>query len=165
MDVSEHEVLSSRVTSPSISSAAETSVAAANSVQSPSVQSPSVQSPSVQSPSVQSPDGVLVSVLLFASLKDALGGDLISVLVTPAAPVESSDQSQHPAQSVFVSDLLRCCAEQHPPIERWLPYVKVAVNCEYASAGDAVLATDEIALLPPVSGGSPTKRIAGSSRF
>lgn len=144
MDVSEHEVLSSRVTSLSTSSAAETSSVAAEN-------------------SVQAPDGVLVSVLLFASLKDAVGGDRISVLITPAAPVGLSPQ--HPSESVLVSDLLRCCAEQHPPIERWLPYVKVAVNCEYASAGDAVLATDEIALLPPVSGGATTKCTVGASRF
>ncbi len=143
MDVSEHEVLSNRVISPSIPSAAETTIAAEN--------------------SVQAPYSVVVSVLLFASLKDALGCDRISVLVTPAAPAGLSPQ--HPSEGVFVSDLLRCCAQQHSPIERWLPYVKVAVNCEYASAGDAVLATDEIALLPPVSGGATTKRIAGSSRF
>ncbi len=122
---------------------------------------PAPSSPSSDTNSVQLQD-VVFSVLLFASLKDAAQCDRISVRV---APTETSTQSHHQPEDVFVSDLLRCCAEQHPRLARWLPYVKVAVNCEYARSNDNVSPTDEIALLPPVSGGATTKRIAASSRF
>ncbi len=96
-------------------------------------------------------DSLVFCVLLFASLKDAVGRDRISVHVPIANAVEPDTRRQ----SVSWSELLRCCAEQHPPLAPWLPYVKAAVNREYADAGVLVSPSDEIALLPPVSGGAP----------
>lgn len=111
---------------------------------------------SVAQNSVPAENGALFSVLLFASLKDAAGCERIAVRVTPiVVPAEPfSTQSHCQTVDVRVSDLLRCCGEQHPALARWLPYVKIAVNCEYAQSDAAVVATDEIALLPPVSGGA-----------
>ena len=82
------------------------------------------------------------SVLLFASLKDAAGAGAIMVRF-----------DKRNAQEVTVDELLRLCGEQHPALAKWLPYVSVAVNCEYATGAQSIGADDEIAFLPPVSGG------------
>ncbi|HEX8833084.1 MAG TPA: MoaD/ThiS family protein [Abditibacteriaceae bacterium] len=81
------------------------------------------------------------AVLLFASLRDAAGADGVSV---------SIPESVNP---VTVSSLLEACAVQYPLLAAWLPHIKVAVNCEYATPDFTVTSRDEIALLPPVSGG------------
>ena len=44
--------------------------------------------------------------------------------------------------------------ECHAARPLWLPYVQVAVNCEYSHREQRVGASDEVALLPPVSGGA-----------
>ena len=80
------------------------------------------------------------TVLLFASLKDAVQTSSISVVA--AEP------------RVSVADLLRLCGEQFPALSPYLPYVRVAVNFEYSNNEQSVSFTDEIAFLPPVSGGS-----------
>lgn len=83
-------------------------------------------------------------VLLFASLQDAVMTDRIVVQVPPAAD-----------GSVAVAELLTQCGQQYPELASWLPHVRVAVNCEYvAGTGSLLHAGDEIALLPPVAGGS-----------
>jgi molybdopterin converting factor small subunit len=89
------------------------------------------------------------TLLLFASLRDAAGHDFIEVLVAPREP-HVEEFSQHP---VTVEQLLTACVEQYPGLARWKDYVKVAVNCDYSSLDQIVLPTDEIALIPPVSGG------------
>lgn len=83
------------------------------------------------------------SILLFASLKDAAGAGQITVQVQNSG-----------AQAITVDELLRECATQYPAIAKWLPYVRVAVNCTYAAGAQTVCTDDEIALLPPVSGGA-----------
>ncbi len=85
-----------------------------------------------------------IPVLLFAGLKEAAGADQISVRV----PQESS------TEKVSLDVLLACCCRQYPKLQPWMPYVKVAVNCEYSQQETFVGADDEIALLPPVSGGA-----------
>ncbi|MDQ3814036.1 MAG: MoaD/ThiS family protein [Armatimonadota bacterium] len=82
------------------------------------------------------------TVLLFASLKDAVAADRITVRVSSSAPLT-------------VAELLAHCGQQYPALAPWLPHVKVAVNCAYADARQQVAAGDEIALLPPVAGGDP----------
>ena len=52
-----------------------------------------------------------------------------------------------------VADVLRETGEQHPALSRHLPHCRVAVNREYAREHEPVREGDEIALLPPVSGG------------
>ena len=84
-----------------------------------------------------------LNVLLFASLKDAAGAEQIRVQIP--AQVETP---------VTVADFLVECGRQYPVLEAWLPHVRVAVNCAYASVEETVKSGDEIALLPPVSGGA-----------
>lgn len=79
------------------------------------------------------------NVLLFAGLKDAVGRDSITVHVDAASP--------------RLADLLEACAQQFPVIARWLPHVRVAVDCEYSAADVALHGGEEIALIPPVAGG------------
>jgi molybdopterin synthase catalytic subunit len=79
-------------------------------------------------------------VLLFGSLKDRLQRESIEVTVPEPN----------------VGALLKSCGEQYPELAPWLPYVRVAVNCEYAAPDTAIHVEDEIALLPPVAGGQST---------
>jgi molybdopterin converting factor small subunit len=85
-----------------------------------------------------------IPVLLFAGLKEAAGAEQVLVRV----PQESS------TEKVSLDVLLACCCRQYPKLQPWMPYVKVAVNCEYSQQERLVGADDEIALLPPVSGGA-----------
>lgn len=80
-----------------------------------------------------------VKILLFASLKDALNTSQLELEV--------------PANS-RVEDVLRLLGEREPKIARWLGHVRVARNLDYASPTDEVRNGDELALIPPVSGGS-----------
>jgi sulfur-carrier protein len=51
-----------------------------------------------------------------------------------------------------VGDLRRALSTQYPPLDR-LNSLFIAVNQEYAPDEKMLSATDEIALIPPVSGG------------
>ena len=62
---------------------------------------------------------------------------------------EHGDHDKIPLHQVLDS-----CARQYPHLARWLPHVRVAVNQEYSATDCLVSADDEIALLPPVAGGS-----------
>jgi molybdopterin converting factor subunit 1 len=79
-----------------------------------------------------------IEVLLFASLKDAAHADRVNVQLPEA---------------ITVADLLHATGEQFPALSRHLPHCRVAVNREYARNDQPVREGDEIALLPPVSGG------------
>jgi molybdopterin converting factor small subunit len=85
-----------------------------------------------------------IPVLLFAVLKEAAGAERVLVRVPDVAASEK----------VTLDSLLACCARQYPALEAWLPHVQVAVNCEYSHREQRVGAADEVALLPPVSGGA-----------
>ncbi len=77
-------------------------------------------------------------VLFFAQLKDATGCD--SAEIAPASPLN--------AEQLWV-ELLK----KFPKLAAYRSSVRLAKNCEYA-ASDAVFATDdEVAIIPPVSGG------------
>ncbi len=82
---------------------------------------------------------MLIQVLLFASLKDALGTDQLALELPAGARV---------------ADVLHALAEREPKITPWLQHVRVARNLDYAAADEEVRQGDEIALIPPVSGGS-----------
>jgi MoaE-MoaD fusion protein len=81
------------------------------------------------------------TLLLFAGLRDAAGADSVAVNLAFGG------------ESVALAKVLEACAEQHPKLAKWLPHIKVAVNCEYSQGDVPVKPSDEIALLPPVSGG------------
>ena len=79
-----------------------------------------------------------LKVLLFASLRDAVGARSLELELLPGATVAEM-------KSKLIAD--------HPALARWQETVKVAVNREYAADDDLIPAQAEIALIPPVSGG------------
>lgn len=87
-----------------------------------------------------------VRVLFFGVLKEKLGKSSDELnLTTPAA----------------VSDVLSHYERVHPFLKQWFTSIAVSVNREYASPQTKLKDGDEIALLPPVSGGAGRARIVG----
>lgn len=85
-----------------------------------------------------------VSVRLFAGLRERAGGDRVEVELPEGA---------------VVRDLLAAMAST--PVGALAPgQCVVAINREYAGASEPVHAEDEVALVPPVSGGEgPVRRV------
>jgi len=79
-----------------------------------------------------------IQILLFASLKDVLGRAQLPLDVPEGASM---------------SDALALLSEREPQVARFLPHVRVARNLDYASPDEVLQNGDEIALIPPVSGG------------
>lgn len=77
-------------------------------------------------------------ILLFAQLKElAKAGHIYLELNEPCT----------------VQQLLNQLGGQHPQLKPELAFVKVAINGVYASAGQSIQPSTEVALLPPISGG------------
>ena len=81
---------------------------------------------------------IRVKVKFFAIARDIAGTDETIMSIpdgsTPSAVLES-------------------LAESFPGLQKWMAHLRVAVNCEYTE-GDAILDDrDEVAIIPPVSGG------------
>jgi molybdopterin converting factor subunit 1 len=81
---------------------------------------------------------ISVKIKLFAALRDLIGNDEKLLLL----PKES--------RSSAVLDML---AVEFPQLNEWRPHLRVAVNWEYVSLDHILRDNDEIALIPPVSGG------------
>jgi len=81
-----------------------------------------------------------IRVLFFGVLKDLVG--------------RSSETLDFP-EGAHLGDVLSHYARQAPQFRAMLPALAFSVNQEYARAERALAAGDEVALLPPVSGGSP----------
>jgi molybdopterin converting factor subunit 1 len=79
-----------------------------------------------------------VKVKFFASYKEALGKDEIDL--------ELDDDSN-------VSKLLDILRKDHPKLGNLMETLVVSVNLEYADYEKKLKEGDEVALLPPVSGG------------
>jgi molybdopterin synthase catalytic subunit len=77
-------------------------------------------------------------ILFFAQLKDATGCDSAELAVDSPLDVE-----------MFWSELLK----QFPKLAAHRASVRLARNWEYAAPGAQFSSTDEVALIPPVSGG------------
>jgi molybdopterin synthase catalytic subunit len=86
-----------------------------------------------------------VSVLLFGSLREATGAKELDVALPEAASV---------------ADLSALLARDHPVFARLPGRVRVSVNYEVVDAGHALRDGDEVAYLPPVSGGGGRCRIS-----
>jgi len=86
-----------------------------------------------------------VRVLFFGMLKELVG---------KASDTLDLDQG------ASVADLLAHYETQIPRLRESLPSLALAVNQEYASAGTKLRSNDEVAILPPVSGGKNGSRIA-----
>src|SRR5687768_143161 len=83
-----------------------------------------------------------VSVRLFAILRERAGRDSVELELPEGSRVADA----------------MAALEREPGLADVLPRLPVAmaVNREYAEAGTALAAGDELALIPPVSGGAPT---------
>lgn len=79
-----------------------------------------------------------MKILLFAGLADAVGRPSVEVDVT--SPVK-------------VKELKRLVAETHPAAKNGLETCFAAINQDYADDEAVVEANDEVAFIPPVSGG------------
>jgi len=86
---------------------------------------------------------VPVTVLYFAIAREAAGTDSDSIVGAPAT----------------VGALRAFLAERHPALARVLPRCRLAVNQEFAGDGDSVPDGAEVAVIPPVSGGSGRFRV------
>jgi molybdopterin converting factor subunit 1 len=85
-------------------------------------------------------------VLYFASAKDATGLSSEEILIP-----ETSE-----SQSISIADLFELLETRHPKLKqkKILASVAVAVNLEYVEIEEGVVkAGDEVAIIPPVSGG------------
>jgi molybdopterin synthase catalytic subunit len=78
-------------------------------------------------------------VLCFGRLREMIAPEFAAELSSPAA----------------VADLLHSLREQHPALAAYDGAIAVAVNQSFASSATLLAEGDEVALLPPVSGGSP----------
>jgi molybdopterin converting factor subunit 1 len=78
-----------------------------------------------------------VTVLAFGIAKDIFGGSAVGVELSDAATT---------------NDLKVQLEKWYPKLKQLSSYM-VAVNNEYANDTQAIKATDEIAIIPPVSGG------------
>jgi MoaE-MoaD fusion protein len=83
-------------------------------------------------------DHMRVRVLFFGMLKDLLG--------------KSSDSLELP-ESASVRDVLAHYESQFPRMTQALPSLAIAVNQQYAAPDTKLKSNDEVAFLPPVSGG------------
>ena len=79
-----------------------------------------------------------IKVKLFAILRDRAGTSDLSLDLPPDS---------------VTSVALESIALQHPGIRALLPRAAVAINREYASRDTTLNDGDELALIPPVSGG------------
>ncbi len=82
-----------------------------------------------------------VTVLFFGALKD-LAGRGSDLLLLP--------------EGATISDLLAHYEAQFPRLKAYLPAIATSINQEYVTRGAGLHDLDEVALLPPVSGGSET---------
>jgi molybdopterin synthase catalytic subunit len=82
---------------------------------------------------------VQVQLLFFASLADTIGSRRLTLDVPEDTTVER---------------LLDRLTELHPGVEKYRPVLLTAVNQEYAGPGHGLGEGDEVAIFPPVSGGS-----------
>jgi len=83
-----------------------------------------------------------VTILLFAGLAERANERQIPLTLPEQATVR---------------DLLEACAQQHPALAPLLGSCFVSINHEYAAPDQPVAQDDEIALLPPVSGGEEAR--------
>ncbi|WP_255668517.1 molybdopterin converting factor subunit 1 [Brevibacillus daliensis] len=85
---------------------------------------------------------VPVTILLFAGLAERAGTSQLSIEITEHASVQ---------------DLLEKLRAEYPALAELLPSCFVSVNQEYADPTTQIKSQDEIAILPPVSGGEETR--------
>jgi molybdopterin converting factor subunit 1 len=80
----------------------------------------------------------MLTVLLFAKLRDAAGSEAVAVELPAGATV---------------ADLRRRLADSYPGLAGLLERSAVAVNHDFADSTRPLRPGDEVAVIPPVSGG------------
>ena len=85
---------------------------------------------------------MLVHLRFFASLRERLG---------------RSEAEWELAEGASVGDLWSALCTQHPQLTELSVAVTFAVNREYVSRDHRLALHDEVALIPPVSGGSDVR--------
>ncbi len=80
-----------------------------------------------------------ITILYFAAARERVGLPRESLELPPGARV---------------TDVLRLLATRHPALAPLLPHLRVAVNQEFSGTEAEVPAGAELALIPPVAGGS-----------
>jgi molybdopterin synthase catalytic subunit len=91
-----------------------------------------------------------IQIKLFATLKDKAGTNKITVSVEEPATVAT---------------LLGAAEKAYPNLATSLPIALVSVNKSYAGVDTAVSPGDEVALFPPVSGGSGAEELPHPTYF
>jgi molybdopterin converting factor subunit 1 len=81
----------------------------------------------------------MMTIKLFATLKDRAGANEIQLATT---------------NPLTVRELRTLVSQQHPRLAELVARSVVSVNQEFAFNEDVVQASDEVAIFPPVSGGS-----------
>jgi molybdopterin converting factor subunit 1 len=81
---------------------------------------------------------LIVRVKLFAAARQLVGADVVDVEVDGPATVAGTR---------------RALVEQFPALSKLAKHALFAVNAEYASSETPISPEDEIACIPPVSGG------------
>ena len=79
-----------------------------------------------------------VTILLFGKAREIAGAGEIRIPAPPGSTTET---------------ILEAIVGRHPALEEWKPFLRIAVNGEYAPSGRGVSPGDEVAVIPPVSGG------------
>lgn len=90
---------------------------------------------------------ISVTVLLFAAVADAAGRRRVDLQLPPGATLD---------------DAVQVLVDQYPGLLPWLDRVSYARNLEITTKGARLADGDEIALLPPVSGGDRSRTAGGS---
>ena len=80
----------------------------------------------------------MIRIKLFAAAKQFAGIETATINVDGPVPI---------------SELRRLLVEEHPSLEAILPSVRFAINTEYVSDDTLASEGDEVAVIPPVSGG------------
>jgi molybdopterin converting factor subunit 1 len=79
-----------------------------------------------------------ITVKLFALMREKAGTDTISL---------------HVPQDARVSQALEILQGQYPALEPYIPRARLALRQNFVDAATTLQAGDELALIPPVSGG------------
>lgn len=83
-------------------------------------------------------DGAVVRVLLFGGARDACGGEGVEVPWRPG---------------MALADILEDLMRAHAGLAPMRGHLRLARNGEFAALEDPVFGGDEVAVIPPVSGG------------
>ncbi|MGG3455971.1 molybdenum cofactor biosynthesis protein [Paenibacillus rhizolycopersici] len=89
-----------------------------------------------------------IQIALFAGLADRIGTSSLNFAYS------------HPERPLTAASLKEALAETYPSAANLISASFVAVNQEYAAGDTPITEADEVALIPPVSGGEPTSELA-----